>query len=74
MKKRLIINFRTEDLFGGCQPKPIDYGTVDGAASALVEASPGVSCLMCSAWSRCKKNYIIVDNKLPSEISRFSNS
>lgn len=74
MEKRLIIGFRIEDQFTGCRPKPDEYGTVDGTKSVVVKASPGLSCLACEAFSRCKKNFIMVDTKLPSEFSPFSDS
>jgi hypothetical protein len=74
MKNRLIINFRTEDMFTGCKPKPVEYGTVDGKNSAVVTASPGINCLACGAYSRCKENFVKVDVKLPSEVSNFSDS
>jgi hypothetical protein len=74
MENRLIISFRPEDIFTGCKPKVIEQGTVDGEKSAVVNASPGIICVMCDAFKRCKKNFKIVDRKLPSEVSQFSNS
>lgn len=75
MKNRLIIGFRPEDMFTGCKPKPIEYGTVDGKNSAVVKASPGmIVCMSCGASARCKENFIKVDEKLPSEVSSFSDS
>lgn len=73
-EKRIIINFRAEDAFTGCNPKVEEWGNVDGKEAAIVFVKPGISCLVCDACHRCKNNYIIVDNTLPSEISTFSNS
>jgi len=74
MKNRLIIGFRTEDMFTGCRPEPVEYGTVDGIDSAVVKASPGFICSGCEASSRCKENFEMVQVKLPSEFSPFSDS
>lgn len=74
MERRLIIEHRTEDGFTGCMPKPVAYGTVDGKKAVVVNASPGISCLICDARKRCKKNFIEVEEKLPSDVSPFSNS
>ena len=74
MKNRLIINFRAEDVFAGCKPRPVKYGTVDGKESVVVKATPGIICLFCATSDRCKENFIEVDTVLPSEVSRFSNS
>ncbi len=74
MERRLIIRFRPEDLFAGCQPRPVEYGTVDGADSCIVNASPGFICITCGALARCKNNFVVLDTKLPSEVSKFSDS
>lgn len=75
MENRLILKFRTEDMFTGCKPQPVEYGKVDGQSSAVVNASPGIACVLaCNASSRCKRNFVKVDVKLPSEVSKFSDS
>jgi hypothetical protein len=73
-KKRLIIKFRVEDRFTGCNPDPIEFGEVDGEEAAVVKASPGFSCTFCEAARRCKKNFEIVFSALPSESTPFSDS
>lgn len=72
MKNRLIISFRPEDMFTGCRPKPIEYGKVEGKDSAVVKASPGLACIACGALLRCKDKFKILDAKLPSQVSKFS--
>lgn len=74
MKNRLIINYRPEDIYTGCKPKVIEWGTVDGEESVIVKATPGIICLFCATSPRCKENFEIVGKSLPSEVSRFSNS
>lgn len=74
MEKRVIIGFNARDLFTGCHPNPIEYGMVNNEEAALVAVRPGFVCQSCEAASRCKKNFTIVESRLPSQVSRFSDS